>query len=174
MLRTLPGELNRNPVGLAVIEYQLKIAQAQRPTVSSTSDFFGVPWPGFPSAYVSHTRAGGERVPVYPSAAARGGKTQGAIKSEGVGTGGGSRYRSDDRQLGARAGGLFSDWVGQKPGLSARNMIARLTSSFRYAERQFERRPVVTPQLRAFLHDALKRRGEAYLQDVANRIKGKP
>ena len=167
-LEELPADPGQNPCALALYDYQAELANADRPTVGTSGDVKGVTWPALAPQYV---RRDGTVVPVYggvPYARGRG-TVQGKLKSEGVARGSGSRYRSDDRQLGARAGGLWSSWITQRAAVAARGLAASLTSAFAYSARQFARRPWWSGQLASFTENRLELRSTDYINGVLRR-----
>ena len=164
-IERLPDSQGSNPCALALYDYQFEIGRTRRPTVAESGDFHGENWPQLAPAY---TRKDGTVVPVYggvPKARGRG-KVKGRIKSEGVARGRGSRYQASDLQLGARAGGMWADFITQMPRLVASNFVAVLSSPFKYAARQFERRSWFGPSLQRFTEDRLAVRSEEYLSGV--------
>lgn len=163
--QTLPADPGENPCALALYDYQAELANATRPTVGMSGDVAGASWPALQEQYI---RKDGTVVPVYggvPYASGKG-TVKGKLKSEGVARGSGSRYQADDKQLGARAGGLWSSWISQKAQIGARGLTAKLTSSLIYAARQFAKRPWWSQVLQTFTERRLELRSTDYINGV--------
>jgi len=164
-LERLPEDPGENPCALALYDYQAELATANRPTVGQSGSVGGESWPALAPQYV---RKDGTIVPVYGGVPHAHGKgvVKGKIKSAGVGSGSGSRYQAGDRQLGDRAGGLWSDWISQRATLQGLGRIAKLASPFIYAWRQFKRRPWWGNTLELFTQKRLELRADDYIQGV--------
>ncbi len=154
-----------NPLSLGLKDYQDHLRESRRPTVAESGRYEGESWPQPKEQYI---RKDGTVVPIYGQVKKASGKgtVKGRKKSEGTGGGVGSRYRADDLQLGARAGGLWSDWISQKPKITEEGRRATLTSPFAYAARQFSSRPWFGSQLASLLKDRLTLQVEKYIKGV--------
>lgn len=186
-----PSAQEENPAALAIVDFQERKRDAARPKVSASGIVHGALWLGFPHSYVSHIRKDGTKVPVWPVARAKNisvaahsrkghsvsehtrkgkrGKTKGHIKSEGTGLGAGSRYKASDKQMGARAGGLWADWAAQEPVLTEENRVATITSPFEYAATQDFHRPMSTEDDERFIEERMVLRLESFWQTMIER-----
>ncbi len=174
-LENLPANPGKNPLALTLLTYRNALRKERRPTVSSSGAVAGEKWAGYPSAYVSHIRKNGTRVPVWPFPRAKGkGKTLGRKKSSAVASGAGSRYKPSDRQMGDRAGGFWSDWITQKPQITGTgNRTARISSPFKYSAAITKRRPVWGRVTERLARRALRSHMLAYYRKVLHTPNGR-
>jgi len=153
----LPSNVGENPTAQAIRDYQIELVDTRRPTVSSGGTVGGVSWARLkPQGKLPD----GTPVPVWGIP----GKRKAKLKSEGVARGGGSRYKQSDLILGARAGGLWSQWITQKPRLFAGNRAAKIATSLRYAAKNFRWRSWFGPLFRTHLKENLEKRATQYLE----------
>lgn len=144
-VESLPADPALNPCVRTVRFFQETAAQTERPRVSGDGNWYGETWPKHKGRRL---KDGTERVPWGGETKRRGrGKTLGRLKTAATGQGKGSRLNASTRQLGERAGGMWSQIISVRPVLSDSNRIATLHISAEYYQWVIKRRKVVTDEL---------------------------